>query len=349
MNRGNEKIGMGRMVAGVALGALLALLSPVLLLFEIFLPVTVVVWPAVALVALRRWAGRGPALSCAVLMLAAAALLTGGVSALIVLFLTLIPAFAILWAQDKPFFAQLRLAIIAFGVGVLAAVAALYLTFGSNMIERAFGQMPAMIRAMPEEYIAPMMQYMSEALGQEVTPSAFYEMYDAMTAELAPVYQMHMPERLFSGALITALLCAWLSNRMRARRGLAAPGSYVPIRGWALSASTTGGLLLLLAVSWGLTLTKLNGAETVYYAVYGIANVAFAAQTLGSAARRLLGTSLRPGARNAVLAAIGICGWLMLPEALMAYGMASAVFGSRGMLRQRARDRENDDRFGGGE
>ncbi len=349
MNQGNVKIGAGRVVAAVVLGALLALISPLLLLVELFMPVAVVLLPSVALVALYRWAGRGPALATAVMMVASAALLTGNTFMLIALAMMVLPPLLVLRMQDRPFFEQLRFSIAAFGVGMLVAAAALFFRFGGNMIERVFGQFPEMVRALPEEYIVPMLESMSSLLGRTVTVDGFYEIYDSMIKELIPVYQMLLPQRLFSGVLISALLCAWLSNRMRARRGEAAPGSYAPLREWALPASTTGGLLLLLVASWVLDLIGVTGAETAYYAAYGIASVAFGVQALGSAARRLRMTSMRPGGQHAALIAIAVVGTLLLPDALMVYGGASAILGSRGALRQRAENRNDDGRFGGGE
>ncbi len=346
MNQENVRPGAGRIVAGIALGALLALVTPLLLLVELLSPTAAVLLPSVGLVALYRWSGRGTALFSALLTLLSSSWYGGTTLALVTLALSVLPPMILPRWQDKPFFEQLRLSIAAFGIGVLAAVAVIYFNFGGNMIERALGQFPEMVRTLPQEYIAPVVEYMSSMLGRPVTMDAFYELYDSVIAELIPLYQRLMPQRLFTGALISALLSVWLSNRMRAKRGQAAPGSYVPLRGWALPASTTTGLLLLLVVSWALTLTNMSGGETVYYAVYGIASVAFSAQTLGSAARRLCYTHLRPGGRRALLLVIGFLGMLWLPDALMIYGAASAIFGSRGVLMQR-RQNQNDGRFGG--
>lgn len=341
------KLGLGRIVAGVLLGALLAIITPIMLLVELLSPTTAVLLPSVGLIALARWSGRATALSCAVLTLFTSAFFGGVPVMLIVLILSVLPPLLLLRWQDKPFFEQLRISIAIFGAGVLAAVAVIFFNFGGNLIERALGQFPDMVRALPADYVAPMLEYMSSILGRSITLDSFYEIYDSMIEGMIPLYQMLLPQRLFSGALMSALLCVWLSNRMRAKRGLAAPGSYVPLRGWALPASTTGGLLLLLLVSWVLTLTKFGGAETVYYAVYGIASVAFSVQTLGSAARRLHATSMRPGTQRALLVMIALLGTLLLPDAMMVYGGASAIFGSRGVVVQRRQNQSDDGRFGG--
>lgn len=345
MNQGNAKQGVGRTIGGIALGVLLALITPLFLIAEIF-SLTTVLLPAVALVALYRWAGRGPALLSAALTFAFSAMFGGVSFMLMVALMSVLPLFVLMRWQDRPFFEQMRLSIALFGVGMLAAVAVLFFSFGGNMIQRIFGQLPAMVRALPEEYVAPMLESLSSLMGRPLTLDAFYELYDSMIAEIIPMYQLYLPQSLFSGALLSALLCVWLSNRMRARRGEAAPGTYVPLRGWALPASTTGGLLLLLVASWLLDVIGVKGAATVYYAAYGIACVAFSAQTLGSAARRLRLTSLRPGAQRGLLVGIALaCAWL--PDAALVYGGASAILGSRGAIRQRNSGGNDDGRFGG--
>ena len=346
MNQGKVKIGVGRTIAGIALGALLALVSPLMLIVEVFSLATAVL-PSIGLVALYRWAGRIPALVCALLTLMFSSLFAGAPFSLAMLLVSVLPPMLLLLWQDRPFFDQLRRSIAAFGIGLLGAVAVIYFSYGGNMIERLFGQFPDMVRALPEEYLAPMLQSVSALLGRTVTAGSFYELYDSMIAELVPLYQRYMPQCLFSGALFSALACAWVSNRMRARRGDAAPGSYVPLRGWALPASTTGGLALMLLVSWLLDAIDVRGGETLYWAVYGIAVVAFGAQTLGSAARRLHSTRLGLGGQHAILMLILILGGMWLPDAMLVYGCASAVLGSRGVMAQRARRRGGDDRPGG--
>lgn len=348
MNQGEVKIGIGRKIAGFALGVLLALFAPLSLIVEFFSPMAMVLLlPSVALIALHRWSGPASAFCSAVLMMAMSALYGGGALLAVALFLLVLPPMLLLRMQDRPFFSQLKFSIGAFGVGVLAAVAMIFFNFGGNLIERVLGQFPDLVRSLPEEYVAPMLEYVSTALGRTLTPDAFFELYDGMMRELIPVYQMLLPQRLFSGALLSALVCVWLSNRMRAKRGIAASGSFVPLRGWALPSSTTCGLLFLLLVSWLLTLTKLSGAQTLCYAVYGIANVSFGAQAMGSAARRLRMTRLRLGSRRAALIAIGLLGMFILPDALMVYGLASAIFGSRGAIIQRRQNQNDGGRFGG--
>ena len=349
MSQGNVKIGMGRTVAGILLGVLLAVAAPLILLSEVFSLVTVLLLPSIALIALYRWAGRGPAVFSALLMLLVDIRFLGEPLMLAALLATILPPFLLLRVENRPFFQQLRYSIAAFGVGVFAAVAVLYFSYGGDMIARALNLLPAAMRTQSAESLAPLTAVMGQILGRALTVEDFYTLYEQMIAALIPQFQLMLPRLILSGALVSALICAWLSNRMRAKRGAAAPGSFVPLREWALPSSTTGGLLLILAVSGLMRILEIKSADTVYYAVYGIAVVAFCAQALGSMARRIRLSTMRPGTQRVVLGVTGTMCFLGAASVVAVYGCASAILGSRGVLQQRAQDKDNEDRFGGGE
>ena len=349
MNRENVEIGMGRKLAGIALGALLSVAAPILVITEVFSLVTVVLLPAVALVALYRWSGRGPALFSALLILAFDLWFLGVTFMLMALFATILPPLLLLRIEDRPFREQMKFSIAAFGVGMLAAVIALYLGYGGNIIERILAQLPRALRLQSGESLAPMLEMVSGLLQRPVNAEDFFELYDSLIRQMIPIFQQRLPELLFSGALITAILCTWLSNRMRLAQGAASPHSFLPLREWALPASTTGGLLLLLAVSGLLRIFNVKNGVTVLYAVYGIAAVAFCVQALSSMARRMHISSLRPRTQRAILIVMLVLCFLGTTGVMAVYGCASAIFGSRGVLRQRMQNEGNDDRFGGDE
>ena len=349
MSQGEVRIGPGKRIAGVVLGVLLALLAPVVLLTEVFSLAVVVMLPSVALIALYRWAGRGPALFAAMLTLAFNLWIMGGAWMLVALFAIVLPALVLLRLEDRPFFQQMRCSIAAFGVGLIAAVGVLYLSYGGNMIERALNLFPAMIQMQPAESLAPVMELMGQLLQRQLTMEDFYALYAAIIEQMIPEFQLRLPQLLLSGALISALLSTWLSNRMRARRGMSAPGSFVPLREWALPASTTGGLLLILAVSGAMQLLDVPSFDTVFLAVYGIAVVSFCTQGLASLARRLRVSPLSRVMRRVVIV-VTVLLLFMGGEAVLAlYGCASAILGSRGMIQQRAKEMNNDGRDGGEE
>lgn len=342
MSLGARKIGRGRQIGGIALAVLLGMTAPLTLLVEVFLPMMLVLLPSLALVALYHWAGSAAALIGAVTAIASAFVLGGVPFALVCLFALVLPLIALLQSEGRPFFEQMRAVAGAFIGGVLLAVIVLYLRFGGNMIQRLLGQLPQMVRTLPTEALSPMIEYATGAFGIERSAQRFYEMYDRLIGEMITLYQLELPQRILSGALMTGVLCTWLPNWLNARRGVAPALSYVPLGEWALPASITGWLVLLSSLGWIMTLLGGSRAETVFYAIYGIAIVGFGFQALGSFARRLLGTSLSPGGRRGVLIAIGIFGFVWLPDLMLAYGGASAILGSRGVLAQRARDNHGD-------
>ena len=350
MSQGNIKPGAGKTLAGCLLAVLLALIAPVLVMTELLSLMMVVLLPSVGVVFLYRWAGRFPALLCGALQLAVSAAYLGGTFMWMTLLMMLTPLVLLFRSESKPFFVQLRIAIVGFGAGVLASVLLLYLSYGGNMIERMLMELPAAVRELPQESLRTVSESVSLALGRKATVEEFYELFDQMIAQLIPFYQQNLPGLIFSGALLTAVLCAGLNAWMRHRRGLDAPGSYLPLREWALPASTTGGLLLIEAVSYALELLGMKNAETLFYTVYSIAVTAFAIQAVTSLARRThagpagRGTKIAAGIGVVVLCLLGGMGVLAL------YGCASAILGSRGALRQRMKNNgDNDSRFGGGE
>ena len=351
LSQENVKFGMGRTVAGIVLGVLLAMVAPAFLLTEVFSLMTVVLLPSIALIALYRWAGRGPAMFSSLLMLVVDYRFMGAPLMLVALLATIVPPLLLLRVEDRPFFQQLRYAITAFGVGVIAAVAVLYFSYGGDMIARALNLFPRAMRLQSEESLVPLMGVVSQLMGRALTMEDFFTLYDSMIALLIPQFQLLLPQLLLSGALISALVCVWLSNRMRARRGMAEPGSFVPLREWALPSSTTGGLLLILAVSGLMRFSGMKSADTVYQAVYGIAVTAFCVQALASMARRLRLSAMRPGLQRLVLIITAALCFLGAENVIAIYGCASAILGSRGVLQQRAQSQERDNggRFDGDE
>ena len=343
----------GRTLGGMALGALLALFAPLLLLLALCPSVPqmlvtgaitlapAVLLPSIGLIALHRWMGRGPAMFSAVLMFTVDFLFMGPMIAFAALLASILPALLLLRWEDRPFFQQMRFSIAGFGVGMFAAVAVLYIGFGGNMIDRVLGQVPEMMRSFPAEGLMPSLEFMSETLGTTITLEDFYALYDAVIAQMITQYRLQMPECLLTGALITALACTWLSARMRPR-SVRASGCYAPLRAWALPASTTGGLFLMLAASLVLRFAGMEGAAIVFRAVYGIAVTAFCVQMLASMARRLHLSPMTVRRRRVMLiVTLALC---FLGASLVAaiFGCASAIFGSRGVLQQRMQNIDND-------
>ena len=350
MSQEKNKPGMGRTLVGCLLAVILAVLSPVLVMTELFSLMMVVLLPSIGVVFLYRWAGRFPAFLCGALQMVVAAAYLGSTYMWMTFFMMLMPLTLLFRMDRKPFFAQMRISIAAFGVGVLASVVLLYLSYGGNMIERVLLELPAAVRELPAETVRTIAESVSVALGREATTAeAFYELFDKMIEQLIPFYQQNLPGLIFSGALLTAVICAGLNAWMRRRQCADGSDCYLPLREWALPASTTGGLLLIVAVSYVLELVGMPNAETLFYTVYSIAAIAFAVQAVGSFARRSYASGAGKGVKIAAgISLVFLC--LLSGVGILAlYGCASAILGSRGALRQRMKDKGGNDGRSGGE
>lgn len=317
------------------------------MLSELLSLMVVISLPSIGLMLLYRWAGRTPALLSAVLQLLFDAMFLGSTFMWMAFLMTLFPLAVLIRNENRPFAVQMRASIAAFGAGVLAAIALLYMRFGGNMIERMLLTLPEAARSIPQETLALSLESVSAILGETVTPEGFYERFDNMIRQLIPYYQMNLPGLIFSGALVTAVLCVGVSGLMRHRRGQAQAGSYLPLREWALPASTTGGLLLIVALSYALDVFGMRDGATVFATVYAIAVTAFCVQALASVARRLHAMPMKHGVRVASVSALGALCLLGGADIIALYGCLSAIFGSRGALRQRMNGSTNDHSDGG--
>lgn len=348
MNQERVSQGAGRTLIGCLLGAVLALASPLVMITELLSLLVVVSVPAIGLVLLYRWAGRVPALLTGVLMLISHSMYLGTPFMWMTLLMSLIPAALLIRAEDRPFGTQMRLSIVVFGAGVLAGVFVLYLSFGGNMIEQIMLELPKALRTLPAESVEVLMQSVSTMLGRTMTLEQFYELFDDTVRGLIPYYQLNLPGLIFSGALISAVVCVGAGNRMRRKRGEGAAESYLPLREWALPSSATGGLLLMLALSFLLESAGMRSAETLRHTVYSIAVTAFCIQAIASMARRAALMPVRHGTRVAMVAVAAILCVMGGGEIIAIYGCLSAIFGSRGAMYQRMeRNRSDNDRSGG--
>jgi len=335
LNPENKFAGPGRMIAGCLLGVLLAVIGPLAMLTEILSLMPVIVLPAIGLVFLYRWAGRGPAALSAALQMAFCGRYLGGEAMWIAFFLSVLPLCMLFASEKLPYFEQMRRLILAFGFGVVAAVAALYFSFGGNMIERILLKLPDAARMLPREAVNGLMASYGAMAGNELDSEAFFEIFDEMIAALVPVYQLNLPGMIFSGALISAIACTALSAWMLRRQGRGETSAYLPLREWALPASMTSGLLLITTVSFIMSETGINNGETAFYTALKITLTAFCIQALASMAGRLHAWGMKTGARRALLVLAALLGFLGGSTYIALYGCASAILGSRGVLKQR--------------
>ena len=335
MNLENKTAGAGKWIAGCLLGILLAAVSPIAILTELMSLLVVVQLPAIGMMLLYRWVGVGPAALSAVLQMAFTARLFGSTFMWMSFLSSILPLIILLRVAQKPFFTQMQVSIAAFGGGTVASVVALYSAYGGNMVQRFMEQLPQAMRTLPAEALQAPMETLSAALGREFTLESFYALFDDAIVRLIPYYQMELPGLLFSGALITAVFCAAIGAWMHVRRNGAPQACFVSLRDWYLPASTTGGLLTMGIASYVIYAMGMQQGQTLYTAVYSIVLTAFTIQALASMARYLQEGKLRPGVQRAILIVVG-CLCLMGGSLYFAiYGLASALFGRKGALRQK--------------
>lgn len=335
MNLENYKPDAGKAVAGCLVGIILAVLAPLALLAELFSLMPLVLLPSIGLVFIARWSGRGPAVVAAIMQLIFTGMYLGSAFMWIILFGTVLPLTVLAVGEKRPFHSQMKRSIIAFGLGVVAAVALLNYYFGADMIERAILQLPELLKTLPAEALESVRTSFSMVYGSEATLEESIALFEAQIVRLLPLYRMNLPGQLFGGALITAVLCAGVNALMLKKSGKISDKEYVPLREWFMPASATGGLLLITAVSYFMSAVGMNGGETVFYTAFTIASTAFCIQAIASLARRLHVSPLKRGIKIAIAWGIAIMSLLGGNAYVAVYGCGSAVLGSRGALRQR--------------
>lgn len=333
--RKQETRGRGWLALGYLLAALLALAAPLIVLAELMWLLPVILAPSVGIALLFRWFGRGPALCAALLQIMAYAMLLGAMGMWIAVCASILPLVALMLASARPFFEQLRIAVAAFMLGVLLSVGLLYISFGGDAIARALQLLPRSLRTLPTDSLNNLLASLPAEITSGMTVEGFIDYFERAIAQLVPVYQYNLPGLLFSGALVTALICV---PTMAAGRG----ADSRPLREWALPASTTGGLLLILLVSLVLSEAGMQGADVAFRAVLDVATVAFCVQALSSFARRLHQAGKSIGMQRGMIAVLAVLAWFGASLYLAIYGCASALFGSRGALKQHSQKNQNE-------
>lgn len=336
--RRQEKRSGGRLALGCLLAVLLVLAAPMAVLTELMSLLPVILAPSVGIALLYRWFGRGPALFAALLQILVDAMLLGVMGMWIAVCASILPLVAMYAASARPFFEQLRIAVAAFMLGILLAVGLLYLSFGGNAIVRALQMLPQLmqesLRTLPTESLNRLLASLPAEFASGMTVESFIDNLERAIELLVPLYQHNLPGLLFSGALITALLCAPL---LAVGRG----ADCRPFREWALPVSTTGGLLLILLVSFALSEMGVQGADVAFQAVFDIAIVGFCVQGLASFARRLHQGGKGPGMQRSMVAVLAVLACFGASLYLAIYGCASALFGSRGAIKQLSQKNQN--------
>lgn len=341
LNLENKKFGIFRTLIGCLLGLVLALFSPAILFSELFSLMLVIVLPALGLMLLYRFTGRIPAILSSTLLLAFSARMLGSSFMWMMLFAAVMPTALLLYCERKPFYTQMKVTILAFGVGMVLSILVMYINYGGNLIERVLLAIPKLMRQLPEEITAVARESYAAMQGKSLTAEEFYQLYEQMINVSIPVYQMNLPGVLFGGVLVSAVGCVGLNSWILHKHNNAAEGAFLPLQAWALPASATGGLLLISAVSLIMYLAGMANGEELFCTVYNIAAVAFCIQAMASIARYMEKSSLKRGTKLAILIGVAVLCLLRAWLYLAIYGCASALFGRYGAVRANAADGSN--------
>jgi len=298
------------------------------------------------------FAGRYAALTYMAAQLASTAVLINPTFMWLVLLAGSLPAVLICQgiARRRPFFEQLRTALIICVLGLAAAVLVAFSVYGGNLIGRLSEAMRAQFDQIPDEYLAPIVDAFNGALSNSGLSGLMSFTVDTYKSQIialvATLYGQTLPGALISGILLTAVLSVAWGNWLYARRGLASADSYASIDRWYLPAQATVALLVLLFGGYAFSAAGSDGTA-VYSAIRYTVNSAFCIQAVAATCRYMTRRGISEGKRNAlagVLITLGVA-LRFIYTPLSIAGMASALFGSHGALR-RARRESNDDKTG---
>ena len=186
----------------------------------------------------------------------------------------------------------------------------------------------------PAETAEMFLQMLSGVLNTEIASmDALHLLIEESIQKLIPLYQLNMPGMLISGALLSAVICSWLDGWMKFRKGIRENNVFMPVHEWYMPASATGGLILIFIVSLIMNYTSLQQGPAVFATVYHIAVIAFCIQAFASVRRK---AHMMPRRGAGIAFTLGFFAIAALASPFVAiYGLASAILGSGGVLKQR--------------
>ena len=362
------RVSGSRVVLGIVLAIVFGLALPFVLVLQMtmlpLLMIPVLLLGGILMAWLHGWCGWVPA----------AAFMTASVISLLMVHPTLmwmcvagmiLPGIAVIggMTRKRPFFEQLRLALIVWMAGLVGAIFIAYRAFGADMIARLMATVQAQYDALPDAALMPLVDYFNQAaamggLGQlgggagasltsGMTVSDLRALMTAAITYMRQMYSENAPGTLLSGAVWSAVLSVLWGNWRMARRGVATRESFVGMSAWYLPAHVTAGALALIVVSYIMTGTGGGSGLTMWNACSMLSGAAFTIQALSSLDRRMVQRGTRTGSREIRVGLILALSWLipLLRMVTQLYGAASALFGSRGALTKLVnRIKENSDK-----
>ncbi len=328
----------------IPVGCLIALITvlatPFVMMGAAFAGTPFIVLPAIVLPFLYCFGGRRTFLFSLLIQIVGSALLMGTAYMWIVLCAGILPSIAIARGigMHRPFGTQLRNGIAAAAVGSIASALLASLMVGGNIVDWLYSLVSEAMHALPVAYQNMLTKSIEPIYGMSISPDQILSVVDRAIALILPDSKMRFPAALFGGAILNGLFGVAFGNKYLHKRQLTGKECYKPLREWALPGSMTGGLLLILAISFILYNFNVKNSLPVFMVVLTISEYAFCVQAFGSIARRTAMKNNRRGAQIvlyiALIAAI-LFGGLMY---IAIYGCLSALLGSHGFMAQKVRE-----------
>ncbi len=286
-----------------------------------------------------------PVLTGAVFSCASFSFFGGPLSALLAFLALVLPALLTVIAiqQEVSYPTQLRISVAGHVGGMLLMLLLASALTGGQLIAMLVVAMRYAISSMPENLQDALLivQYpklspsgtlitLTDAVRAEYLNDFFQQLSNQLSLQTLP--------QLTRSSLISAGLSSYLPARALFRRGELIRPSFQPLSEFHLSPQLTVGVLLTTLAAYLLNLTGTAGADTAFLTMYVIIEVVFSAQGIAAMDRMLCASHRRTVHRVLLVSAV----WLLVPELVAAAGLASALFGRSGLIRQFRKNGSSD-------
>lgn len=348
-----NRVTPGKLAWGIVLALAVGALLPFLMLLETVTLLPVMMLGGVFAVFLQCYAGWVPAALFMAAGLASTAWFTGTTVMWMLLLASFLPAGIAVRgiAARRPFFDQLRDAVIAYAVGLIAALGVAYSIFGAGMITQFMDAVRAEVAQMPNSAFTPFLDAFNSSLllngvrGMKmITVEAYRAQVNSVIDLMQETYAQMLPGTLLSGVVLSGVATTLWGNWRMARRGMATDESFAGMSRWFLPSQITVGALVLWLTAYIISASSYQNGGIVYMTAYQLVSTLFTIQAVAAMNRRMIkgGRSLR--ARRILLALLLIASALARTVALLlfAIGLTSALFGSHGAIKLWMEKRQKD-------
>jgi hypothetical protein len=331
-----------RVILGLVIACLMAALSPYLTLLS-----TVVLIVPVLLAFLYAFSGIVPVIAGSSLTLGAFALVFDFTGMWMALVAFIAPAALIVrnLRLRLPFFRQLAIAVISLMAGVVAALAIAYLALGTDIISALTPYLRAALESV--EYPGVVDYLLASAYTIPGAPAAYTpellmtgflaeaqraSYLDAFIGSMHASLALTLPGHLLRASALAGVLAVVWPGYLIEKKAPPAQGAFVPPGEWHAPYHLILGLLGTLGVSYILHWQNISGGDTAYMTMRALILLLFRVQAAASIERRLKAA----GAKTWTRALIIVITQLIFGDIAVFYGAASAMFGSKGAIKQLA-------------